>query len=295
MKKGKVKFIAKIIAVLTFVVVICFCGYFSLDKIVIPKNFGNYGIHGVRDLTNVFATLYGAPKESKLVEVGYSDEDLESAVSKLQEAGYKIEDDGTILQENISSFKGDKGLYLSDKELAAVCNALTQSGILAENLPHLNYINTMNINVLEVVITPDENSYDENKNTYNKANIKSIVKINTEDLCEQIAIQMETTEALLNLIIPNTIYFTVDYDIDLTQESENRTTGDIAINGQTSKKSEALINLLIEFIFPEADEMTFEKFTSAIGNVALSGIDELGEFSFSKNNSLNENGILVSE
>ena len=293
-KNKKYNILIYIATLLGVVIAIIACGYFSLDKIIIPKKFGKYGINNLNDLTNVFSSLYSLPKESDLIENGYSNDDLESGIEKLQNANYKIEDNGTILNENISSFKGDGNLALTDKEFAAVCNKLVKSGILTENLPHLNYINTMNISVVDLVIKVDEESIDELTGLYSKANIKLIIKIDTTDLCSQIAVQMQTTEALLKIIIPSTLYFTVNYEIDLSKENDNRTTGTIAINGKTEKQSEILINLLIEFIFPKEDEMTYDKFTKAIGDVALSGIDQLGSFNFSTNiENTQQNGIIV--
>lgn len=296
MKKGKLGFIVKIMAVFSFVVAIFACGYFSLDKVIIPRNFAHYGISSIKDLTNVFASLYGVPDEKDIVENGYAEKDLESAVEKLQNAGYKIEDDGTILQENILSFKDNvkEQLFLTNNEITAVCDKLVQSGILAQNLQHLNYIDVVNISVLDFVITPDKNSYDEETSSYGKANVKSIVKINTKALCEQMAIQMETTEALLNVIIPENMYFTIDYDIDLRMRSDSRAVGTISVNGKKAEKSEVLINLLIDFIFPKEDEMTFDKFTKAIGDVALSAIDTLGQFNFVVNETTKEIGLMFS-
>lgn len=293
-KKNGYGILIGLVAIIGIIITIITSAYLYLDKIIIPNKFGMYGINSVKDLTGVFSSLYSSPKESSLIINGYSEEDLESAVYKLKSAGYKIEDNGTILHENIPSFKGDGTISLTDREFAAICNNLAKSGILSENLPNLNYVNTMNISVLDLVMTIDEDSLVAENGLYSKANIKLLVKIDTDDICSQIAVQMQTTEALLKIIIPSSLYFTVDYDIDLSKQDENRTTGTIAINGKTDKQSEVLINLLIEFIFPKNDNMTYDNFTKAIGDVVLSGIDELGSFYFDSNvDNLNKNGIIV--
>lgn len=282
MKKSKFGLIVKIMAIVSFVIAVFSCGYFSLDKVIIPRNFSIYGINGVKDLTNVFASLYGSPSESQLVVVGYDEQDFNSALAKLQGAGYKIEDDGTILQENIYSFKDDvnTSLILSSSEVASILESIIQSDILAQNLKNLNYIDTMNISILDFVILPDLDTYNETTLSYERADVKAIVKINTEELCEQISIQMQTSKSLLNVIIPNNLYFVVDYDIDLMTRDNHDATVSISVNGKSAEKSETLINLLISFIFPTEDEMTYDKFTSLIGSIALSGIDALGDFRF---------------
>ena len=151
----------------------------------------------------------------------------------------------------------------------------------------------MQISLLQVIITPNEDSFD--GDGYNAANISFIIKINTVDIRAQIATQMQTPSYLLNMIIPDDLYFTVSYDFDLTKtENERITQSTIAINGRTAKQSELLINLLIGFIFPEEDEMNYEKFTNSIGEIALKGIDAIGEFKFIKNvDGKNQNGILI--
>lgn len=295
MKNGRNKIIGKIIGFLTVLLAIVTGGYFLLDKVVVPKYFGTYGIQNVPDLVGVVASLYNSPKESKFITNGYSQTDLSNAIDILQEAGYKIEDDGTITKDNMAVFKGEGELSLTDKEFAAICNKLIENGMLDEALPNLNYLNVINISVLEVVITPKKDSKVD-ENSFNAANISFIAKIDTDDIREQIAIQMETPVFLLNMVIPDELYFEVSYDFDLDkQENDRVTNGSIAINGRTSKQSEILINLLIDFIFPAEDEMNLQKFTNEIGKVALEGVDALGVFKFTSGlgSTGKQNGIYI--
>lgn len=282
-------------------------GYFFLDKLIVPKYFGDYGIYNIGDLIGVVTSLYSSPKESELVTNGYTQMDLSNAIAKLQTADYKIQEDGTILQKDFDTFKGNGKVKLTDREFAAVCDKLIKNGMLNSMLPNLNYINvSKNMSILELVVTPYEESFDETSETYSKANVKMICKIKTgsksdgedgddgDDLRQHIAEQMNTPMYLLKIIIPDTLYFTVDYDIDLNASEDDRTSGKIYINGKKAKQSETLINLLIEFIFPVEDEMNIEKFTRALGDVALKGIDALGEFRFISGIGVEKNnGIVV--
>lgn len=284
--------LAKIIVLIAVILAIFAGGYFFLDKLIVPKYFSKYGISGIGDLVDMVTSLYNSPKESKMIKNGYTQIDLTNAISKLQKAGYKIEDDGTIKEENMNEFKGDKRLELTDREFAAVCNEFLGNGLLEDSLSNLNYLNITKLSLLDLVVTPDQTTFDEGTETYTKANVEFIIKIDTTNLREQIAEQMETPIYLLKMIIPDTMYFEVSYDIDLSKE-ENRTNGSIAINGRTAKKSETLINLLISFIFNPGDEMNLEKFTNELGNVALEGIDSLGDFKFAKIGK--QFGIVVNE
>lgn len=292
-KKKKVKVFSKIFATLCIIVAIFVGGYFFLDKTIIPKYFGQYGINGFSDLVGVVTSLYKTPNEAKMITNGYTQTDTTNAIKKLQDANYKIENDGTILKDNFSSFQGNKSIELSDREFAAVCNKMLENGILVDVLPDLNYLNVINISLLELIIEPKDSSFD--GETYTAANLKFLMKINTENIREQIAQQMQTPLFLLNMIIPENLYFMVTYDFDLLAE-ETRANGEIAINGRTTEQSKILINLLIDFIFPESEEMTYEKFTVAVGDIALKGIDILGDFKFIKiENTQGKtfNGILI--
>ena len=282
MKKKKTGFILKICISLTLVLAIFTGGYLFLDKKIVPKYFGKYGIYGIPDLVGVVASLYKSPNESKIVTNGFTQTDFSNAVSKLQNSGYKMNNDGSMQETDFNLFRGTESVVMTDRERASICNKFLSDGILVDALPDLNYLNIINISVLEIIITPDEDSYD--GSVYTKAHVSSIMKINTTDICEQIAEQMDTPLFLLNMIIPEVLYFEIAYDIDLSkQENESAivdASGTISINGRSEKQSEILINLLIEFIFPDDESMNIDKFTNELGNVIVSGIETLGDFKF---------------
>lgn len=292
MKKKNSGILAKIIILLSFILAVFAGGYFFLDKLIVPKYFKQYGINGLGDLVNVVSSLYSTPNEAKMITNGYTQTDFSNAVSKMQKAGYKIENDGTIKSENMSEFKGVGKLELTDREFAAVCNEFLDNGLLEDSLSDLNYLNITELSVLDLVVTLNEKSRIDDTNTYTKANIDFIIKVNTTKLREQIAEQMDTPIYLLKMIIPDVLYFEVSYDIDL-EEEENRTNGVIQINGRPPEKSEALINVLVGFIFDEKEEMNLTKFVNEIGDVALQGIDALGDFKFAKYEK--QSGIVINE
>ncbi len=297
MKKKKTGFIFKLFVAFTLIAAIFTGGYFFLDKKIVPKYFGQYGINSIPDLVGIVTSLYNSPKESSIVKNGHTQTDFSNAVVKLQKAGYQINDDGTMKDNVFDDFKGSGKVELTDKELAAICNKFIADGILLDALPELNYLNVINISVLELTITPDEDSVVDG--LYTKANISSIMKINTVDICEQIAKEMDTPKFLLNMIIPDDLYFSISYDIDLneTDEDESRkiTNGHISINGRKEKQSRILINLLIDFIFPDSEEMNKDKFTHELGDVIISGIEVIGDFKFASGvgTSKGQNGVVV--
>ncbi len=292
--RKKTGFLGKILILFSIVLAIFAGGYFFLDKLIVPKYFKQYGINNVPDLVGVVTSLYKSPKESKLIKNGYTQNDVSSAIKILRDANYNIAEDGTI-EKNVY-FKGDKQVSLTDREFAGICNKLIENGLLVDALPNLNYLNVINISILELNIEPNKEKATADGTGYNSAKISFIAKIDTIDIREQIASQMNTPIFLLNMIIPDKLYFSVSYDLDLTKsESERVENGTIAINGRTEKQSQILIDLLIDFIFPEDEHMDIEKFTSTLGDVILEGIDTLGEFKFADNLGVNNNrnGIIA--
>ena len=286
---------------LAVVLAVFFGGYLFLDKVIVPKHFKKYGIYGVSDLVGVVASLYKSPKESSLVKNGYTSNDLSYAITKLQKAGYNIGDDGTVPADE--PFAGPGRVELTDREFAAVCEKLLENGILSSVLPTYNYIDIINMSLLQVSVSPDTRKPSADGEGYAAANIEFIIKIETDGIREQIAHQMGTPLFLLNLIIPNTLYFEVSYDIEVTDEGSTQSNGVISINGRTAKQSEILVNLLIDFIFPEEEKMNLEEFTLTLGDIILIGIDVLrgnndldsGSFEFSDKLGMMEsqNGIIV--
>ena len=129
MKKKTSGIWAKVVILVSVILAVFAGGYFFLDKLIVPKYFGQYGIKGVGDLVNVVASLYSTPKESKMIVNGYTQTDLTNAISKLQSNGYLIENDGTIKEENFENFKGSGKLELSDRESAAICNEFLSNEI----------------------------------------------------------------------------------------------------------------------------------------------------------------------
>ena len=296
MKKKASGILAKIFALLCIVFAIFAGGYFFLDKLIVPKYFAQYGIKGMGDLIGVVSSLYTTPKESKFVTNAYTQSDFTRAIDELQVADYLIADDGTIYTVEGRDFKGEGKVKLSDREFAAVCDKLLKDNILVDALPDLKYLNIINISVMQVVFDIDEETFVEEDNTYTGANVSFIAKVDTTGIREQIALQMKTPQYLLKMIIPDNIYFEVEYDVDLTQESDERVTGgSLAINSKSAKQSQIVINLLIEFIFPETAEMTLDKFTADFGDIVLQGIDVFGKFKFVTTAGVNSNqsGIYV--
>ena len=281
--------LSKVLILISVVVAIIFGGYFFLDKVIIPQHFSEYGINGMSDLLGVVSSLYKNPKESDLVTNSWSDADYQTAGAKLYESGYNIDENGDIV---IDGFKANADVVeLTDREFAAVCNKLIDKGILSEVLPNLNYVNLLNVSILELNIIPNEEQGQ--GDVYSSANINFIAKLNTTDLINQVEKQMETPKSLLKMIIPDTLYFSVSYDLDLEKSAEERIEqGTIAINGRTASQSEILINLLIDFIFPPEDGMNLMKFTQTFGEIILKGIDELGDFKFKIVDE--RNGFLIS-
>lgn len=287
MKQKKKNFFAlKIVSLIIFIVAIFAGSFIFLDKVIVPKYFADYNINNFNDLFKVVSSLYSSPDEDEFIENGFEDSDLINGISKFQSAGYKIENDGTIKSENLINFKGDKNLFLNQKEFSSICDKFLSIGVFETSLKKLNYFNLKNINVVDFVITPLEESFDEISNSFKKLNINFDIKVKTIDLKKQISNQMQTPESLIKIIIPDELIFSVNYEIDFNAENFEQKNNVISINGKSKDDSETLINLLIEFIYPKEDEMNLDNFSKEISKIPLLTLEFLGKFKIVKDNEI---------
>lgn len=293
-------FFLKLTMVLAILVAICFGAYFAIDRLVVPKYFSQYGIHDLGELVGMMQTLYNSPKESEIITNGYTKADETSANKKLVGAGFPKEE-GTGKIDYVGVSKGEATLqagvyHFTDKELGCILNDILASGVVESNLQNLNYLSDISITVLEFIVNPKPVQNGENF-TYsnNSADISSTFKVDTSLVREQMAKAMDTPLFLLNMIIPKTIYITVNYSISLGEDGNWKIDEkEMGINGRTAKQSDILIDLMISFIFPPEDEMTKDKMIEACGQVLLSGIEFLGDLSFEYNiDGTGTNGVVI--
>ncbi len=283
-KKNKTaNFFIKLFIILSVLTTVFFSVYLALDMLIVPKYFKAYGIDNMQELVSTLKTLYTSPKESKMITNGYSKIDMDSATSKLIDAGFPTTYDNTIDYRTIAD-GGDLGLVdgeykFTDKEIAAIINQMLESGILESKLPNLQYIDTSSIKVLEVDINPV--ALQDGGFSHDSADIKFIFKFDTSSVRTQIAEAMDTPMFLLNMILPKTLYITTEFNITINESGEYiMSGGTVGINNRTAKQSEILLDLLISFIFEKEDEMTTAKLISEFENLIPSGLELLGKISF---------------
>ena len=290
LRKKRNGFAIKFTITIIIIVSIFVGGFFLLDKAIVPRFFGDYGIYNISDLVGMMSTLYSSPDENKLVQNGFTELDIETAEDKLKNIFPSKENSLELDYNAISEGKQKDGvekpltLEFSDKEIAGVLDKMLGLGILARKLPDLEYINTIGINILELSINPEILGDGINPES---ANIHAIIKFDTTDVREQMASEMGTSMFVLDMVIPSTIYITLDYHLEIADGEWVYSEGNIGVNGRNSEQSEILMNILISFIFPVEDEMDLEKLTHEFGNILQSGLDLLGQAEYT------ESGIVV--
>jgi len=304
-RRKKSGFFLKLFMVLAIIAALVSGVYFALDKLIVPKYFKVYGIENMHDLVGMVKTLYNSPNEKDMITNGYIKSDLKNATEKLKSANFPITETGVVdyikISNGVNRDEIIKGEYeFTDREIAAIVDEMlkSESGILSSKLTHLEYIDAININVLELIITPEtigSNGNAEPIYATDKANVSFTCKVDTSSVRSQMASHMDTPIFLLNMIVPKTIYIQVDYNLQKDQNGEwHSEKGNIGINGRTAKDSEILLNLLIEFIFPAEDEMTIDKLCESFGDIIIQGIEIFGEIEIKSNiNGSGENGVLL--
>ena len=296
MKKHRtLRFFVTLFIVLAALAGILVGGYFILDKHVVPKYFGEFGINDMNELVGIMTTLYNNKSDKDIATNAFTEEDKSSAESKLIEVGFPSLSTGKLDYKSFAegSFtpEGEAKVTLSDKEFASILNGMLESGILADKLPNLKYINTLNMSLLELIITPEKIDGELNPN---KADCKFTIKIDTSTIRTQIAEEMEMPLFLLNMIIPKTLYVSMNLIIQSVDGEWAVSNEEIGVNGRTAQQSEILLNLLIKFIFPPEDEMTLSKFEKSVGEVIVLGTDFIGDAQFTnKVYNANLNGVVI--
>ena len=304
-KNKSLGFLIKLFVALVTIVAVIFGVYFSLDRLIVPKYFKTYGINNMHDLVAMVKTLYNSPDESEIITNGYSAADLKSATKKFKEANFPMTDNGDVDYMAISEGEGREDLVsgeyaFTDREISAILDQMlsSENGVLSSNLPNIKYIETININLLEIIITPIKLGVDEQQNDVyytDRANVSFTAKIDTSAVRNQMAKAMDTPLFLLNMIVPETLYITVDYDMQKFDDGEWKSDdGYISVNGRTAKDSQILLNLLIDFVFPIEDEMTVDKLCNEFGNIIILGLDVFGDVEVKSNVEENgSNGIIL--
>lgn len=276
-------------------------GYLVLDKIIVPKYLSSYGVTNLHELVTMIKTMYGSPKESEFIYNPYSDADKVSAFNTLKNAGFPVNEGlGTIdynavaKAEYVLAVPAGTTLQFTDKEIASILDDILKSGAIASNLEAVSSFDTVSMTAKEVVITPKilEGGTVDGLS----ANISLTLAINTSLVRSEMATKMDVPLFLLNMIVPETLYFTCEFDISKQLSGEYRYSSCVMkINGTTEEQSEVLINLLIDFIFDKKEQMTVEKLTAELGGMVVYGLDLLGTFEFSNKigANQNQNGLVV--
>lgn len=297
MKKNKtLRFFVTLLIVLVILGSLVVGGYFILDKAVVPKYFGEYGINNMGDLVEMMGTLYNNNDESDIVTNPFRESDKVSAENKLIGVGFPKLANGNLDYKKIAEgqfeVSSEASVELTDKELASIVGEMLNSGVLAEKLPNLRYLNTLTFTMLEVIITPDVIIGEEVD--LNSAHMEFTVKIDTSSVRTQMANEMEMPLFLLNMIVPKTLYISVEFDLSINEGEWVYTNSSIGVNGRTSKQSEILLNLLIDFIFPPEDQMTLERLNEEFGGVIINGLELLGNVQFTNSiYSTSQNGVIL--
>ena len=287
MKKNRINLFVALSVVLVFLIGITFGGYMIIDRVLVPKYFSAFGINNLNELIEIVDTIYTIPNEDEFIEEPFTASDLKNATKILVNAGFPTLSTGEIDYESIGNYNYvltppqpvvEDFIVLTNKEVASIMNEILESGILVSNFPELSYIDTLEMEVKQVVISPLD---DKNELTKTDAKLLTTIKLDTLSARKQISENLEVPQFLIDFIIPDTIYMTASFDT-FVDESGKRTydNGTLAINSKTAKQSEVIMNLLLSFIYSSEETLSIEELTHQIGMLIIDGLDVLGQFEF---------------
>ena len=307
--KSKTKKIAnffiKLLIVLSILGGIGLGGFLILDRVVVPSYFGKYGINNMGSLVQMVRVMHNAPSESKFITNSYTLENENSALNKLENAGVPVYNGliefGKIADgEYVISDEAKQGVFVSDKEMTAIIAQMFKSDYLlsVEYFKNLDYFSTLSIEAKEIIVQLDEIEAESNGYQFSeKAHVSFTIKLDTKVAQGVMAEKMDVPYFLLNLIMPDYLYMTTSYDVEILDDGGYEiTNAEIGINGRTPKQSEILMNMLLTFIFKEDEQMTISKLGETLGSALSDGMNILGNIKFCRTVVAGEtlNGIMVS-
>ena len=298
MKKNRINLFVVLSIILVLLVGIVFGGYIVIDRILVPKYFSAFGINNLTELIEIVDTIYTIPNEDDFIDEPFTASDAKNATKILVNAGFPTLSTGEIDYERIGNYDYsltppqpivDDFIVLTNREVAAIMDEILESGILVSNFPELSYIDTLEMEVKQLIISPLDG-----QDTLSPTDAKLImtIKLDTLSARKQISENLEVPQFLIDFIIPDTIYMTASFDTFVNNEGVRTfDNGTLAINSKTAKQSEVIMNLLLSFIYSSDDILSIEELTHKIGGLVTEGLDVLGTFEFveidTKNNQTN--------
>ena len=298
-------FFIKLFIVLAIIGSIGVGAFFILDKAVVPSYFGKYGIGGLGDLVQMVKVMHNAPNESKFITNPYTKINEDSVIRKLKNAGIPVDENNTILFDQIAdgdyviSPDADNEVFVSDKEMSAILSQMFKSEYLlsVEYFKNLDYFNTISIEAKEIII--EQAGIDSTSGGYefsDSAHVSFTIKLDTKVAQSVMAEKMDVPFFLLNLIMPDFLYMTTSYDIEVLENGNYEiSNAEIGVNGRTPKQSRILLNMLLAFIYPEDENMTISKLGETFASALNDGMNILGDIKFCRTTIAGEqlSGIMV--
>jgi hypothetical protein len=301
MKRSKTRFIVILTTVLILLSGAVLGGYFAIDRLLVPKYFGRYGINNLPELVDLVQTIYVIPSEDTFITNPYTKADAQTMTAKFTKAGFPTTANGEIDFETIVKSETKRSLSedaenldetyitLTDKEIATILNQILDTGVLVSNFKSLSYLDTLQMQIKQLSITPtDLESLDPALASdqfldfsSNSANLSLTIKITTESAKQQISKNIDAPQFLIDWIIPEEMYITANMTTEIGEDGKHTLSNtSLSINSKTPKQSEVLLSLLISFIYPESENMTIDELATAIGDLAIEGINLLGDFEY---------------
>ena len=290
-KKNKLKVFTIIGIVIIFLVGIMAGGYLLIDKGMVPNYLGKYGINNLHELVQLANTIYKTPTERELITNPYTVSDSAMLTEKLTNAGFPVLTNGDINYPSIANNEytltpsddfTDSHLILIDTEIASMLNTALKADALTNDIPNISFLDTSNIDILELSINPQTTEVNVETNI---ANIDIITKLNTKAIRSQMAKNLDTPPFLIDWLIPDIMYLKFTFDVKINSDGDYEYNNcALSVNAKTAEQSEVLLNLLISFIYPEEQNVTIEVLSNEFCTLATSCINILGDYSYIKTN-----------
>ena len=255
------------------ILVIGLGGYFAYNNYISPY----LNNADLQELYTIYRELSNEVNESTLVTNAPTTNDYETAKQNLTSSGITIFDENGNIDPNLleeTNFTPTSNIVLTDKELASLINEFIDN---PQNLEKLGIteaqLGGLETQVLEVIIHEIDTS---------TVNLSFIVKLDMT--------QIKTHLGFFGFFIPDLLYVSSENTLQKIGNDYSLINGSLNINNLSEEMNTRMLEILVDALKETQENLTVENIQMGIGELILSGIEELGT-SFQTNIEFSEGTI----
>jgi hypothetical protein len=246
--------------IFTFLITVIFImvgGYFAFSAYISPYlNDANF-----MEMLNIYSSLLEDVNEAELATNMPSEQDYDSAQTKLTDGGINIfneygDIDPALIEE--SNFFPSNSITITDKELASLINEFIENPLNLEKVGiNSEDVGGLNTKVLEIKIETTDSVTVE---------LSIVVRLDMEYIKSELA--------FFGIILPDNLYLKSQSTIRLVEGQYTLIDGKVGVNDLEEELNERMLEILVGALKGDDENFTVQDLHEAAGETILSGIQE---------------------